>query len=49
MESKLDLDDAKFIAKRKLQVLLDRLNPHKAQRWAAFALVLSVFLIRVYI
>jgi hypothetical protein len=45
----VDLEELQFIAKRRFQVLMDKLNPKRKERWAAFAVVLAIFLIRVYI
>jgi hypothetical protein len=45
----VDLEELQFIAKRRFQVLLDKMNPKRKERWAAFTVVLAIFLIRVYV
>ena len=45
----VDVEDALFVAKRKMQIFMDRISFYPGRRWAAFALVLAFFLTRMYI
>ena len=48
-KSKFDLEDIIFIAKRKIQAYTDRVSPYLKERWIAFTIVLSFFLLRMYL
>ena len=48
-ESKFDFEDKLFVYKRKVQIFYDRITPKFQQRWAAVALLLAIFFLRVYI
>ena len=45
----VDLEDAHFVAKRRLQIFLDKISFYPGRRWAAFGVALSIFLLRIYI
>ena len=42
-------EDYLFVMKRKYQVTMDKLTVYPKARWAALAVVASLFLLRVYI
>ena len=45
----VDMEDAMFVAKRKIQIFLDRISFYPGRRWAAFAVLLAFFLTRMYV
>lgn len=44
----MDVEEIKFVAKRKLQIFFDRITPLVLERWIAFQIVLTCFLLRCY-
>ena len=44
----VDVEDAMFLGKRKVQQFLDRIAFYPGKRWAAFFIMLSFFLLRMY-
>ena len=44
-----DFEDAQFVAKRKIQVWLDKITPMRFERWIAFTIALGVFVVRIYL
>ena len=45
----VDMEDAMFVAKRKMQIFLDRISFYPGRRWLAFSVALAFFLTRMYI
>ena len=45
----VDMEDAMFVAKRKMQIFLDRISFYPGRRWLAFSVTLAFFLTRMYI
>ena len=45
----VDLEDVHFVMKRKLQIFSDNISFYPGRRWAAFGIMLSIFLMRMYI
>ena len=45
----VDMEDAMFVAKRKMQIFLDRISFYPGRRWLSFSVVLAFFLTRMYI
>ena len=45
----VDIEDLMFVAKRKTQVILDKLSFYPGRRWCAFSFMLLFFLTRMYI
>ena len=45
----VDMEDTMFIAKRKMQIFLDRVSFYPGRRWLAFSVTLAFFLTRMYI
>lgn len=44
----MDLEDLRFVVKRKLQVYQDRITIYPARRWSALACLLTFFFYRMY-
>ena len=45
----VDIEDAMFVYQRKMQALMDKLAFYPGRRWAAVAVTLMFFLVRMYI
>ena len=43
------MEDAMFVAKRKMQIFLDKISFYPGRRWLCFALALAFFLTRMYV
>ena len=46
---KLDLEDLKFLIRRKYQNLMDRCTIYPKERWIGLAVLLVLFAFRVYV
>ena len=46
---KFDLEDTIFVYKRKYRIFIDKIAPMRMERWAAFCVLLFIFLLRMYI
>ena len=46
---KIDLEDTKFLIKRKFRVFIDFITVYKLERWVAFCMVLALLVIRLLI
>ena len=44
----VDIEDAMFVAKRKAQILTDKIAFYPGRRWMAFSIILIFFLVRMY-
>ena len=43
------MEDAMFVAKRKIQIFMDKISFYPGRRWACFSITLVFFLTRMYV
>ena len=44
---KIDLEDTKFLVKRKFRVFIDSITVYKLERWLLFGMIVSLLVIRL--